>query len=82
MSQLIQYSELATIKFDLQFGNAYGLFVGMKADWIGIHIHIFLSDVERNGYYTYTVIDADFFGCRIWCGVGSVSEQMQINIVG
>jgi hypothetical protein len=36
----------------------------------------FLSDVERSGYYTDAVTDAvtdaDFFGCRIWCGVKSV----------
>jgi hypothetical protein len=43
---------------------------------------MFLSDVERSGYYTDAVMDADFFGCRIWCGVGSVAERMRINIVG
>jgi hypothetical protein len=31
------------------------------------HLHpYFLSDVERNRYYTDAVTDADFFGCRIW----------------
>jgi hypothetical protein len=45
------------------------------------HPYFFLSDVERSGYYTDAVTDADFFGCRIWCGVGSVSEWMRINIV-
>jgi hypothetical protein len=42
----------------------------------------FLSDVVRSGYYTDAVTNADFFGCRIWCGVGSVAERMQINVVG
>jgi hypothetical protein len=41
----------------------------------------FLSDVERSGYYTDVVMDADVFGCRIWCGVRSVTERMRINIV-
>jgi hypothetical protein len=34
------------------------------------------------GYYTDAVMNADFFGCRIWCGVGSVMERVRINIVG
>jgi hypothetical protein len=42
----------------------------------------FLSDVERSGYYTDAVTNGDFFGCRIWCGVESVAEQMRFNIVG
>jgi hypothetical protein len=62
--------------------------IGTKADRIGsylyhIPIHVFfLPDVERSGYYTDAVTDADFFGCRIWCEVGSVAERMHINIVG
>jgi hypothetical protein len=61
--------------------------LGMKADRIGsdntftTSASIFFLDVERSGYYTDAVTDADFFGCRIWCGVGSVVEQMRINIV-
>jgi hypothetical protein len=47
-----------------------------------IHIYIFLSDVEWSRYYTNVVTDADFLRDRIWCGVGSLSERMQINIVG
>jgi hypothetical protein len=42
----------------------------------------FLSDAERSGYYTDAVTDADFFGFRRWCGVGSVSERTRIKIVG
>jgi hypothetical protein len=42
----------------------------------------FLPDVERSRYYTDAVTDADFFGYRIWRGVGLVEERMQINIVG
>jgi hypothetical protein len=61
--------------------------VGMKADRIisnntfTTSASIFFSDVERSGYYTDAVTDAGFFRCRIWCGVGSVSERMWVNIV-
>jgi hypothetical protein len=62
---------------------------GMKADRIGSDNTFttsssiyFLSDVEWSGYYMDAVTDADFFKCQIWCGVGSVSERMQINIIG
>jgi hypothetical protein len=63
--------------------------LGMKADRIRSDntfttstFIFFLSDVERSGYYTDAVTNANFFICRIWCGVGSVAEQMQFNIVG
>jgi hypothetical protein len=43
--------------------------LGMKADRIGqcllhIHIHNFLSDVERSGYYTDAATDTDLLKDR------------------
>jgi hypothetical protein len=63
--------------------------LGMKVDQIGsdntfttsASIFFVGCGAERI-LHTDAVTDEDFFGCRIWCGVGSVAERMRINIVG